>query len=163
MGLRDLAQGTQDHGHRYSERGSSKPTNSESSVRPSRTIGEPGDTLVRPLPGMSLLRGVTDIQYTRRGRQYDCLEMSLESGLAKLEHLTLLRELNLSFLETRVKPTDARWMSEHWPRLRVIHGLGVNQKAVRWFRENCRQITVEDHWDESHDSDSGSGSESDQL
>ncbi|KAF9342218.1 hypothetical protein BGX26_008044, partial [Mortierella sp. AD094] len=97
-------------------------------------------------------------------RQRGCLEMSLESGLAKLEGLKALRELGVAYMETRIRPMDVRWMSEHWPSLRVICGMidgydsddddegeCFNQEAVSWLEEHCPRILAWHGWGAAYD------------
>ncbi|KAF9981313.1 hypothetical protein BGZ65_004087 [Modicella reniformis] len=55
--------------------------------------------------------------------QYDCPEMSLESGLHKLAELQSWKELNVFGLKKRIGPKEVQWMTEHYPKLRVIYGL----------------------------------------
>ncbi|KAG0243464.1 hypothetical protein BGX31_010657 [Mortierella sp. GBA43] len=68
-----------------------------------------------------------------------CLELSLESGLWRLGSLKSLKELSVSRMKTRIGVKEVQWMVEHWPKLRVIHGLdntGDAKKAAVWLREN---------------------------
>jgi hypothetical protein len=77
----------------------------------------------------------------------DCLEMSLESGLQKLAKLKALRVLDVSGMRTRIDVKEAQWMVQHWPDLRYVGGLqgsGTSMRALKWFQENCPQITVAD-------------------
>ncbi|KAK3815470.1 MAG: hypothetical protein J3Q66DRAFT_389294 [Benniella sp.] len=77
--------------------------------------------------------------------QYECLEMSLESGLDQLRGLKRLRVLNVSLMATRIGQKEAQWMAEQWPELRVIHGLedkGDAKKARQWFKSNCPRIST---------------------
>ncbi|KAF9362050.1 hypothetical protein BGX34_006758, partial [Mortierella sp. NVP85] len=77
--------------------------------------------------------------------QYECLEMSLESGLDRLRGLKRLRVLNLSLMATRIGQKEAQWMAEQWPELREIHGLedkGDAKKARQWFKSNCPRIST---------------------
>ena len=78
-------------------------------------------------------------------RQYECLAMSLESGLGRLEGLKRLKVLNVSLMATKIGQKEAQWMAWQWPKLREIHGLG-NQgdvpKARKWFDRNCPRITT---------------------
>ncbi|KAF9358336.1 hypothetical protein BGX26_001993 [Mortierella sp. AD094] len=62
--------------------------------------------------------------------QMDCLEMSLDSGLQRLEGLKELRELSLANMNTRIGLDEVQWMAKHWPKLRVIRGLD-GRKANR--------------------------------
>jgi hypothetical protein len=65
-----------------------------------------------------------------------CLEMSLESGLDKLSGLKLLRELDTNGLRTKIGVKEVQWMTEHWPRLRVVRGLGANEdEAAEWLEK----------------------------
>ncbi|KAK3811085.1 MAG: hypothetical protein J3Q66DRAFT_404469 [Benniella sp.] len=76
---------------------------------------------------------------------YDCLEMSLESGLDKLSGLESLKELGVERLETKIGIKEIQWMVVNWPRLSVIRGLdgqGRNVEAVRWIQENHPKIVV---------------------
>ncbi|KAK3815422.1 MAG: hypothetical protein J3Q66DRAFT_402380 [Benniella sp.] len=78
-------------------------------------------------------------------RQYECLAMSLESGLDRLEGLKRLRVLNVSLMATKIGQKEAQWMAWQWPRLREVHGIGNQgdaRKARRWFNRNCRLITT---------------------
>ncbi|KAG0246464.1 hypothetical protein B0O80DRAFT_454168 [Mortierella sp. GBAus27b] len=75
--------------------------------------------------------------------QIDCLEMSLESGLHRLSNLKKLKELSVECMKTRIGVKEVQWMVEHWPRLRVIHGLvehGDDRDAVEWLREHYPRI-----------------------
>jgi hypothetical protein len=74
-----------------------------------------------------------------------CLEMSLESGLDNLSGLKRLRELSVTGLPTRIGVIEVQWMAVHWPRLRVIRGLGGNEEedeAAQWLRENRFEICL---------------------
>ncbi|KAK3810835.1 MAG: hypothetical protein J3Q66DRAFT_350327 [Benniella sp.] len=76
--------------------------------------------------------------------QWDCLEMSLESGLHKLSGLKALEELNVSSMAIKIGVPEVQWMTQHWPRLRVICGLREDRgkEAVKWLREHHPQIEV---------------------
>ncbi|KAK3811024.1 MAG: hypothetical protein J3Q66DRAFT_414473 [Benniella sp.] len=73
-----------------------------------------------------------------------CLEMSLESGLYELFGLKRLTELSVTGLPTRIGVREVQWMTKHWPRLRVIRGLGGNEEdeAAQWLRENHPEIRL---------------------
>ncbi|KAK3811022.1 MAG: hypothetical protein J3Q66DRAFT_414469 [Benniella sp.] len=75
---------------------------------------------------------------------YQCLEMSLESGLAKLSGLKRLKELHIDGLMTRIGVKEVSWMTEHWPSLCVIDGLrrDEHEQVVGWLGENHPEITV---------------------
>ncbi|KAF9106962.1 hypothetical protein BGX27_008927 [Mortierella sp. AM989] len=97
----------------------------------------------------------------RRGmfeHQYDSLEMSLESGLYKLEGLKELKELNVALTYTNVGLSEVKWMASNWPKLRIICGLENeedskrNSKTVRrierWLEENYPEIEVVGDWNQ---------------
>ncbi|KAK3810936.1 MAG: hypothetical protein J3Q66DRAFT_414162 [Benniella sp.] len=76
---------------------------------------------------------------------FSCLEMSLESGLDGISGLKALRELNVSSMRTRIGEREVQWMVEHWPKLRVIHGLlekGRDKKAVEWLQQHHPDISL---------------------
>ncbi|KAK3810927.1 MAG: hypothetical protein J3Q66DRAFT_350546 [Benniella sp.] len=79
------------------------------------------------------------------GNQHDCLEMSLESGLYRLEGLKKLRELSVAGMRTRIGVKEVQWMVMHWPKLRAIYGLeeeGETKEAVEWLRTHHPRIEV---------------------
>lgn len=81
----------------------------------------------------------------RTHSQYDCLEISLESGLDKLSGLKRLKELDVTGTRTRIGLKEVQWMTEHWPRLTAIYGLceeDKDEEVVRWLRENRPHIEV---------------------
>ncbi|KAG0265322.1 hypothetical protein BG011_005022 [Mortierella polycephala] len=85
-----------------------------------------------------------------REDQCDCLDMSLENGLGKLEGLKELKELNVSSMATRIGPKEVQWMTEHWPKLRAIYGLSKDDdsdgdKAVEWLQQHCRKIKTQEY------------------
>ncbi|KAK3811111.1 MAG: hypothetical protein J3Q66DRAFT_351059, partial [Benniella sp.] len=84
------------------------------------------------------------------GGNYDyratcCLEMSLESGLDRIAGLKELKELNVSYMRTRIGKQEIKWMLEQWPKLSVIYGLiekGRDMKAAKWLRYNRPEIIL---------------------
>jgi len=71
-----------------------------------------------------------DISGTYR---YDCLEMSLASGLDELFGLKSLQELNVEKMATKIGIEEIQWMAENWPKLRVICGIDGDRK--NWRRQ----------------------------
>ncbi|KAK3810900.1 MAG: hypothetical protein J3Q66DRAFT_350455, partial [Benniella sp.] len=78
--------------------------------------------------------------------QPDCLEMSLESGLHKLSELTKLKELNVLGMKTKIGIKEIQWMTEHWPRLRVLRGLDESddggKQVVQWLQEHHPEVDL---------------------
>jgi len=77
--------------------------------------------------------------------QYECLEMSLGSGLDRLKGLKRLQVLNISLMATKIGQKEAQWMAEQWPRLREIRGLenrGDAWRARQWLKDNNPHIVV---------------------
>ncbi|KAG0362637.1 hypothetical protein BG005_004754 [Podila minutissima] len=70
--------------------------------------------------------------------QEECLQMTLESGLAVLSTLTKLRQLNLSDLYHNIGVADIQWMVESWPKLEKIWGLydGHHNPARDWLLDH---------------------------
>ncbi|KAF8930223.1 hypothetical protein BGZ47_000691, partial [Haplosporangium gracile] len=82
----------------------------------------------------------------REDYQYDCLEMTLESGLGQLRRLKNLRVLDVRRMAQRIGLKEVQWMIQHWPMLQVIRGLhddGDNLKAAEWLWKHSPMITVE--------------------
>ncbi|KAK3810928.1 MAG: hypothetical protein J3Q66DRAFT_350547 [Benniella sp.] len=127
--------------------------------------GPPAVVLNDRVEGSGTQRGLQDLVYDRLARltnleilwlgkwpydiaphyQMNCLEMSLESGLHKLASLRKLEELSVLGTRTKIGVEEVQWMTEHWPRLRVIHGLeghGHGKNAVGWLREHRPGIEV---------------------
>lgn len=78
--------------------------------------------------------------------QYECLEMTLESGLDQLKRLKNLRVLGVRMMEQRIGLKEVQWMTQNWPKLQVIQGLrgdGDNLKAAEWLWKHSPMITVE--------------------
>ncbi|KAG0246299.1 hypothetical protein B0O80DRAFT_499623 [Mortierella sp. GBAus27b] len=72
--------------------------------------------------------------------QYDCLEMSLESGLHRLSGLKKIKVLVVTRLQTKIGVKEVRWMTEHWPKLHAIHGItspkdSDDKEAVKWLKQ----------------------------
>jgi len=78
--------------------------------------------------------------------QENCLEMSLESGLHKLSELRKLKELNVLGMKTKIGIKEIQWMTEHWPRLRVLRGLDESDESgkqvVQWIQEHHPEIDL---------------------
>ncbi|KAG0246320.1 hypothetical protein BGX31_003223, partial [Mortierella sp. GBA43] len=55
----------------------------------------------------------------------ECIDMSLESGLRKLEGLKL-ESLDVDNLRTGIGVEEVQWMVEHWPELRTIEGFDTD-------------------------------------
>ncbi|KAG0195999.1 hypothetical protein BGX28_000257, partial [Mortierella sp. GBA30] len=79
--------------------------------------------------------------------QYECLEMTLESGLDQLKKLKNLKVLDVQWMEQGIGVKEVHWMTQNWPRLREIRGLydsGSNLEAVKWLRKNAPMVKVEE-------------------
>ncbi|KAF9350337.1 hypothetical protein BGX34_001275 [Mortierella sp. NVP85] len=74
-----------------------------------------------------------------------CLEMSMDSGLHRLSGLKSLKELNVSFMRTRIGVKEVQWMTEQWPKLRIIYGLqeaGRSKRPVEWLQQYHPEICL---------------------
>ncbi|KAH7053556.1 hypothetical protein BKA57DRAFT_453970 [Linnemannia elongata] len=80
------------------------------------------------------------------GHQYDCLEMSLKSGLKILEGLKELKVLDVARMTTTIGIEDVQWMVQSWPKLKRVDGLnshnGDEAEASTWLQENCPRIML---------------------
>ncbi|KAF9953558.1 hypothetical protein BGZ65_004604 [Modicella reniformis] len=89
------------------------------------------DRLARLTNMESLWLGHSRPNSSNSKKLWDCLEMSLESGLDKLSGLKGLKELSVSHMSTKIGLKELQWMIEHWPRLRAIYGLNGHYFFVR--------------------------------
>ncbi|KAG0373566.1 hypothetical protein BGX24_011536 [Mortierella sp. AD032] len=53
-------------------------------------------------------------------QQYNCLEMSLRSGLWRLDGLKEMRVLGVERMATMIGDEEELWMKEHWPKLESV-------------------------------------------
>ncbi|KAF9931147.1 hypothetical protein FBU30_010683 [Linnemannia zychae] len=63
------------------------------------------------------------------GLLYDCLSMSLESGLEELKNLTELTWLSLEGISHCVKNKDRQWIKQQWPKMFVDDDDGSEQNG----------------------------------
>ncbi|KAF8926592.1 hypothetical protein BGZ58_011062, partial [Dissophora ornata] len=90
-------------------------------------------------------RIVADYDNYHEDYQYECLEMTLESGLAQLKRLKNLGVLDVQMMAQRIGLKEVQWMTQNWPKLQVIQGLhddGDNFKAAEWLWKHSPMITV---------------------
>ncbi|KAF9327816.1 hypothetical protein BG006_008925 [Podila minutissima] len=90
-------------------------------------------------------------RYVARGYQYECLELTLESGLDLLAGLTSLRVLNVTRMAHRIGINELEWMNVHWPNLKTIAGL-VRKPRLRGLVAGEEDEVLED---EQFDDDEG--------
>lgn len=82
---------------------------------------------------------------SRRRNNSSCLEFWLESGLYRLEGLKALQELDVRHMTTWIDEEEIQWMTEHWPRLRIIRGEVIGKEsAKKWLEERRINITISD-------------------
>lgn len=74
--------------------------------------------------------------------QYQCLELSLDTGLQELAHLRGLRELVVSNMDHMMGAQEIEWMVREgvWPKLKRIEG--VNNGTVRTPVRNATRRSV---------------------
>ncbi|KAF9549195.1 hypothetical protein EC957_004495 [Mortierella hygrophila] len=96
-----------------------------------------------------------ELEYCRvlTGVQEDCLELSLDSGLNRMEDLKELRVLSVMRMKHKIRLEEVKWMVAHWPKLDAIPGLlssaayndtdeewealqDEEQDIVHWIKEN---------------------------
>ncbi|KAF9176749.1 hypothetical protein BGZ51_009503 [Haplosporangium sp. Z 767] len=83
------------------------------------------------------------------GQQDNCLQMSLESGLDMLQGLTALQELSVSNMNTLIGWKELQWMTQHWPRLRIIMGMDEkdrDKEAAQWLQGHPSDIKLRTEW-----------------
>ena len=85
-------------------------------------------------------------EYSNWHHQYDCLDMSLHSGLDLLGGLKQLRVLSAMRMVMLIGVEEVRWMAESWPILEAIKGLNADEEeleADKWIKTNSRRIRSE--------------------
>ncbi|KAF9286413.1 hypothetical protein BGZ88_009103 [Linnemannia elongata] len=86
---------------------------------------------------------------TTADTQDKCLQMSLDSGLDMLQGLTALQELSVSNMRTLIGWKELQWMTQHWPRLRIIMGMdgkGRDKEAAQWLQDHHSRIKLRAEW-----------------
>ncbi|KAG0254796.1 hypothetical protein DFQ27_006614 [Actinomortierella ambigua] len=73
-------------------------------------------------------------------RQFECLEMNLESGLDELADLKELVELDISEMNHRVRVPDLEWMARNFPSLERL-SMGMSDRPLpadvtEWLRRH---------------------------
>ncbi|KAK3813004.1 MAG: hypothetical protein J3Q66DRAFT_371573 [Benniella sp.] len=61
------------------------------------------------------------------------LAMSLESGLHRLSRMTALKELHVPHLAMSIGVEEVQWMTEHWPKLRMITAFSMREFDKEMF------------------------------
>lgn len=77
--------------------------------------------------------------------QTQCLQMSLESGLNMLQGLKALQELSVSNMMTLIGWRELQWMTQQWPRLRIIMGMDErdrDKEAAQWLQDHSSKIKL---------------------
>ncbi|KAF8959465.1 hypothetical protein BGZ46_001753 [Entomortierella lignicola] len=78
--------------------------------------------------------------------QYECLEMTLDTGLDMLSELKQLEVLDVTLMSHRIGIKEVQWMSENWPKLKKVSGLiyfdEPMPKCATWLQENRPDIEV---------------------
>ncbi|KAK3846478.1 MAG: hypothetical protein J3R72DRAFT_520261 [Linnemannia gamsii] len=81
------------------------------------------------------------------GYQFQCLEMTLESGLDELEGLKELEHLDIHHMDHRVGVPELEWMADNLPNLKYLHGvrdsLRPKEGIQEWFLSHPRRFLRE--------------------
>lgn len=94
-----------------------------------------------------LPEAILDLEHWEDGHhQYNCLEMSLRSGLGLLEGLKELKALNVMRMATLMGREEVDWMMTNWPKLKQVGGFNysvdVEVTAQNWLCEKYPQIKL---------------------
>ncbi|KAH7041765.1 hypothetical protein BKA57DRAFT_472640 [Linnemannia elongata] len=90
-----------------------------------------------------------------QGRQKECLDFSLDTGLELLEGLKSLRVLNVARMNHQIRLSEVQWMCQTWPQLQVIEGLLKVKSLERWQAavdadaDDVGNVAVAVEWGES--------------
>ncbi|KAF8948415.1 hypothetical protein BGZ47_004997 [Haplosporangium gracile] len=88
------------------------------------------------LEDSSVVKSMDDMDH-----YYDCLEMSLRSGLKVLEGLKELEVLSVIWMTAMIGVEEVQWMLQSWPKLRRVDGLSssktLEDAVQRRLKKNC--------------------------
>ncbi|KAF9143979.1 hypothetical protein BGX30_014174 [Mortierella sp. GBA39] len=90
-----------------------------------------------------------------QGRQKECLNFSLDTGLELLEGLKSLRVLNVARMNHQIRLSEVQWMCRTWPQLQMIEGLLKVKSLERWQAaveadaDGVDDVVVSVEWGES--------------
>ncbi|KAG0029077.1 hypothetical protein BGZ81_004159 [Podila clonocystis] len=77
-------------------------------------------------------------------RQDECLHLTLETGLDKLDGLKNLEELYIANMDHQVGLREVKWMVESWPKLSKLYGLPAHTAAAKWLKASYPEIQQSD-------------------
>ncbi|KAG0349761.1 hypothetical protein BG005_010711 [Podila minutissima] len=77
-------------------------------------------------------------------RQEECLHLTLEMGLDKLDGLKNLEELYIANMDHKVGLREVKWMIESWPKLSKLYGLPAHTMAAKWLKASHPKIRQSD-------------------
>ncbi|KAF9345259.1 hypothetical protein BGX34_004898 [Mortierella sp. NVP85] len=80
-----------------------------------------------------------------KGLYYTGLAMTLESGLHRLSKMTALKELHVPHMTAWIGVEEVQWMTEHWPKLRVITDSAMStfdREAVEWLQQHHPEVQL---------------------
>ncbi|KAG0341616.1 hypothetical protein BG000_008561 [Podila horticola] len=77
-------------------------------------------------------------------KQDECLHLTLETGLDKMNGLKNLEELYIANMDHRVGMREVKWMVESWPKLSKLYGLPVHTAAAKWLQASYPKIQQSD-------------------
>ncbi|KAF9297978.1 hypothetical protein BGZ88_008444 [Linnemannia elongata] len=86
-----------------------------------------------------------DTVYNDVDFQYECMDLTLKSGLGLLEGLKDMKTICFMRMATRVGREEIKWMVKSWPQLEYISGLDVEdteEEAAEWLKEKHPDITI---------------------
>jgi hypothetical protein len=70
----------------------------------------------------------------------DTLELSLESGLDRLDALENLEVFGFEAIDHRIEERELEWMTKSWPKLKLIYGLGEDSLLMIEPEERKTQL-----------------------
>ncbi|KAF9121269.1 hypothetical protein BGW39_010659 [Mortierella sp. 14UC] len=84
-------------------------------------------------------------------RQYQCMAMSLESGLDLLKGLKNLKIVGLSDMEVGTDGEEEEWVEKHWPNVVQIDTTDYETDMDYYYGEEEDEDEDEDRWDDDED------------
>ncbi|KAK3841510.1 MAG: hypothetical protein J3R72DRAFT_445035 [Linnemannia gamsii] len=92
-------------------------------------------------------------RYQERDQQYDCLAMSLDSGLDLLGGLKHLRVVGLEDMEMDIyRDKEAAWAKQHWPLAEILTTVfTLYEGDASEFDASSDEFAIEDDYDDYSD------------
>ncbi|KAG0227043.1 hypothetical protein BGW41_004000 [Actinomortierella wolfii] len=101
-------------------------------------------TLDSALTQLQMTHSVSDASKTNVCERYPNLDLSIDAGLGQLEHLVLLKKLDIRDLGRHclMNQHEREWLSRNWPNLQIIEGMqDLSKTEASEIQEELLRLT----------------------